>query len=382
MITPRIITAIVEGQQVSGWSTGSIESSLITPADAFVLRMPFSKTAWFTLRNDARITIKADGVTLLDGFIDKRTRRGKAGVLEISGRDRVGRLCDESAPANNYTGMTILEAVRRLCSPWFEPSNVTITNAKNRKLRRGKGKRVAAGNEPVVTINVRVPRRGTVHPGETRMQLIKEILSRSGLVGYSSSDGKEFIIGKPNHTQAPQYLFRLSAPGTHTTDQTEVRDLTITEDSGDRFSMYMCGGVGGQGDTNYGKNVSSNVGVALDNPFNTLDGTGRDFIRPKRMYMPERAFESYGDAQRVADNEKARRDYKRHLVSIEATDMGQMLTPSEITLFCPDTVARVIDEEIELDDTYLVVGCTYNFARDTGDWTTLHCVPTGTEIIL
>jgi prophage tail gpP-like protein len=380
MLTPRIITAIVEGQQVSGWQSGNIESSLITPCDAFTLRMPFSITAWRILRPDARITIKVDGTSLLDGFIDKRVRHGRGGSIEITGRDRLGRLVDESAPATSYDGLTILEAVKRLASPWFEPSGVVISNAKNRRLRRGKGRRVASGNEPVVTINVRVPRRGNVHPGETRMQLIREILSRARLIGYSSSDGKELIIGQPNQTQAPQYLFVLGAPGSSTA--TNVRDLTITEDSGDRYSLYMCGGVGGQSDTNYGKNVSSNIGIAFDNPFNTKDGTGRDFNHPKRMYLPERAFSSFHDAQQVAENEKARRDFKRHQVVVEAADMGQSLATGDITLFAPDTVARVIDEELELDDTYLVISCSYNFARDNGDWTTMHMVPTGTEIII
>lgn len=380
MLTPRIITAIVEGQQVSGWQSGSVESSLITPCDSFVLRMPFSLTAWRILRPDARITFKVDGTSLLDGFIDKRVRQGRAGTIEINGRDRLGRLCDESAPATNYDGLKLLEAVQRLASPWFEPSGVVLSNAKNRRVRRGKGRRVAGGSEPVVTFNVRVPRRGQVHPGETRMQLIKEILSRSRLIGYSSSDGKEFIIGQPNQTQPPQYLFVLGAPGSST--PTTVRDLTITEDSGDRYSMYMCGGVGGQSNTNYGKNVSSNIGIAFDNPFNKIDGTGRDFNHPKRMYLPERAFDSFHDAQAVAENEKSRRDFKRHQVTVEAADMGQSLATGDITLFSPDTVARVIDEELELDDNYLVVSCSYNFSRDTGDWTTMHMVPTGTEIII
>ena len=376
----HVITAIVEGQEVSGWSSGNVESSLITPADAFVLRMPFSFTAWRILRTDARITIKADGTTLLDGFIDKRVRQGRAGVLEIHGRDRVGRLVDESAPAIDYSGMTELEAIRRLVSPWFTPDNVVLSNAKNRRLRRGKGKRVAAGDEPFVTINVKVPRRGQVHPGETRWQLIHEILSRSGHIGYSSSDGKEFVFGQANQTQAPQYLCALAAPDSKS--QTTVRDITITEDSGERYSMYLCAGVGGQGDTNFGRNVTDNRGVAFDNPFNKIDGTGRDFIHPKRMFLPERAYESFGDADRVAANEKARRDMKRHAVSVEMATFGQDLGTSDPTLFAPDTVARVVDEEIELDDKYLVISCSYSFNRNNADRTTMHMVPTGTEIVL
>jgi prophage tail gpP-like protein len=376
----HVVTAIVEGQQIGGWSSGNIESSMVTPADSFVLRMPFSRTAWNALRIDARIAIKADGTALLDGFIDKRVRNGRAGILEVHGRDRVGRLVDESAPAINYSGLTELEAVRRLASPWFSPENVGVQNAKNRRLRRGKGRRAAAGNEPVVTFNVRVPRRGQVHPGETRWHLIHEILSRSGHIGYSSSDGREFIIGKPNQTQAPQYLFALGAPGSKL--KTTVRELTITEDAGDRYSMYLCAGVGGQGDTNYGRNVVDNRGVVFDNPFNRFDGTGRDFIHPKRMFLPERAFDSFADAQQVAANEQARRDFKRHIVSVEAHTFGQDLGTDDPTLFAPDTVARVIDEELGIDDKYVVYSCSYSFNRDNADRTTIHMVPVGTDIIL
>jgi prophage tail gpP-like protein len=375
----HVITAIVEGQQVTGWISGNVQTSMLTPADSFVMRMPFSLRSWNTLRNDARITIQADGITLLDGFIDKRIRHGRGGTLEISGRDRVGRLVDESAPAFNFTGLTIEAAVKRLISPWF--TQLTLTNAKNRRLRRGRGRRIAGGAEPVVTVNVKVPRKGNVHPGETRWQLIHEIVSRSGLIAYSTADGKEFFVGKPNHTQAPQYLFTLPAPGSNFKLCT-VREFTITEDAGERYSMYLCAGVGGQGDTNYGANVVDNRGVAFDNPFNRKDGTGRDFIRHKRMFLPERAFESYKDAQRVAELEQRRRDYKRHLISIEAIGFGQYLVPDQPTLYAPDTVARVVDEEMELDAKYLVVECSYSFDRDQGDRTTLHMVPVGQEIVL
>lgn len=374
------ITAIVEGLQITGFQSGNIESSLITPADAWILRLPASEDAWREVRRDARIVIKADGVTLLTGFVDKRHYSARDRVMEFSGRDVVGRLCDESAPAISYDGMTILEAVRRLASPWFDSGSVVLSDARNRRVRRGKGRRVASGTEPVVTFNVRVPKRGRVHPGEDRWHVIHEILSRAGLLGYASGDGKELIIGKPNQSQAPQYLFRQIAPGSQ--NQNTVRDMDITEDDGDRYSLYLCAGMGGQRDTNYGSNVTDNRGVAFDNPFNTLDGTGRDFLRPKRMFLPERAFEDYADAQRVADNEKARRDYKRHLVTVECDGLGQDLGTGEPTLFATDTTARVIEELLGIDDKYYVVSCSYSFSRDSGDTTTMHMVPTGTEIVL
>lgn len=376
---PRhIITAIVEGQQVSGFISGNIESSLITPADSFVLRLPSSRTAWETFKKGARTVIKADGVTLLDGFVDKRIRKGKARVIEVSGRDRVGRLVDESADAINFTGMRIVDAIKRLASPWFE--EIVLDNGKNRRLRRGRGRRVASGTEPTVTINVKVPRRGNVHPGESRWQLIHEIASRADLIVYSSADGRTLFVGHANQDQAAQYLFCLGAPGSST--QTTVIDMTITEDDGERYSMIMCGGVGGQTPTDYGKNVIDRRGVVFDNIFNRKDGTGRDFVHPKKLYLPERAFDSFHDAQRVAELEQRRRDYKRHLVSVEMLGFGQYLGTSEATLFAPDTVAHVIDEEIGIDDDYQVVECSYSFDHDQADRTTCHCVPKGTNIVL
>lgn len=380
MPASHIMTAIVEGQQIDGWISGNIESSLITPSDRFVMRMPFSRDAYRIMRRGARITIKADRVTLLDGFIDYRDKAGKAGTLEVGGRDRVGRLCDESAPAINYTGMLTLEAVKRLVSPWFDPSGVTLTNARNRRLRRGKGKRVAGANEPTVTINVRVPRQGQVHPGETRWQIIHEIASRQRLIAGSSADGKEFFIGRPNQQQPPQYLFCLPAPGSSTPNT--VLDMRRREDDGERYSEYMVAGVGGQSDTNYGANVNDRRGVTFDNPFNRVDGTGRDFIYPKRMFLPERAFESFHDAQRVAENEQFRRDYKRDVIVVDAETFGQSLDASDVTFFAPDTVAHVIDEEAEIDDLYYIVSCSYSFDRPSADRTTLHMVPVGTEILL
>jgi prophage tail gpP-like protein len=374
------IRVVCNGAQVEGWTGYHVDSSIITPADSFEMRRAFDAQAWNLLRRDSDIRIEIDGVPILRGFIDKRVRSAKAGTMVISGRDRSGRLVDESAPRIDYSGMTIESAIKELASPWF--SRVTLSDARNRTLRRGRGKRVAGGAEPFVTINIRVPRRGQVHPGEKRWQVMHEIAARANLMVWSSADGNEIFVGKPNQTQAPQYLFVHAATGSKT--KATVKDLVITEDDGDRFSLIMCAGVGGQSSTNYGTNVIDNRGVVFDNPFNRIDGTGRDFIHPKRLFLPERDFESYGDAQRVAANDQARRDYKRHVVSVNAGFHGQFLNPDATTLFAPNTVARVIDEEQSpiLDDNYLVVSCSYSSDRDQGETTTLHMVPIGTEIIL
>jgi len=371
------------GERVDGWSGYHVDSSMITAADGFELRRPFDARSWNLLRRGASITIRIDGTAIMRGFIDRRVKNSKAGTMTISGRDRVGRLVDESAPRINYSAMKILPALQELVSPWFD--KVTLSDVRNRTLRVGKGKRLArsqAPAEPTIQIAIRVPRRGVVHPGQTRWQIMHEIASRGSALVYSSADGTEIFFGKPNYAQQPLYLFRRAAP--HSPNSSTVDDMTITEDDGDRYSLIVCGGVGGQSDTNYGKNVIDNRGVAFDNPANRRDGVGRDFLYPKRMYMPERDFESYGDASQVAHNEMARRDYKRHLISVEAPLHGQRYGSDEYTLFAPTTIAHVIDEEQQpiLDGEYLIVSCAYSGQHDQGETTTMHLVPSGTEILL
>lgn len=373
------IRIVTNGAQISGWSGYHVETSMLTPANSFELRRPFDLQAWNLLRRDSDVRIEIDGTCILRGFIGRRNRRAREGTMTVSGRSRAGRLVDEAAPSVHFSGMTILQAFKRLGAPWF--SKFTLSDARDRRLRVGRGKRVAGGKEPVVTINIRVPRRGIVHPGERRAQVMHEIAARAGLIWWASSDGEEIFVGKPNHEQDPQYVFRHIAPNSTATNT--VKDLVVDEDDEDRYSVIMCGGTGGATPDDYGKNVTDRRGVVYDNPLNKIDGTGRDFIHPKRLFMPEKDFDSYADAQRVARNEQIRRDYKRHVVTVEVALHGQFLTPGgSPTIFTHNTVARVIDEELELDDTYLIVDCAYSSERVTGETTTMHMVPTGTEILL
>lgn len=379
------IRVIVNGAVIDGWTGYHVESSLLTPTDAFSMRRPFNAEAWNLLRRDSDVTIQIDGTSILRGFVDRRHKRSKAGTMEISGRDRAGRLVDESAPRIDYSGMTTIAALKELIAPWFD--QVELNGARDRVLRRGKGKgkRIAGGAEPVVDISIRVPRRGVVHPGQTRWQVIHEIASRSSCIAYSSSDGRSIIFGQPNQTQDAQYLLVHAAPANRRGGTEYVTDMEIIEDDGDRFSLLLCAGVGGQSDTNYGRNVIDGRGVAFDNFANRRDGTGRDFIHPKRLFLPEKDFETYGDAQRVADNEQARRDMKRHMVTVNASMHGQFLFPgSPPTLFAPGCIAHVIDEDQSphMEDDYLILSCAYSSERDQGENTTMHMVPRGTEILL
>ena len=371
------IAITIEGKEIAGWIDYEIQSSMIVAADAFSMSRPWDREAWDLCALDSKIRVSIDGVTILDGLIDRRCKRTADGVIEISGRDKVGRLVDESAPSIAYDGLEMTEAIRRLASPWF--GKVVLSDARNRAVRRGKGRRVPAGTEPVV-IQKRAASRGRVHPGESRWKVIEEIVSQAGLICWSSADGRELVVGRPNYAQAPQFLIVHTKPGS--SSRATCKDLQREEDNGDRYSMIVVVGAGGITANDYGDATCHRRGIVVDNE-GTVDGTGRDFKYPKRLIMPERSYESNEEASRVAAREQARRDYRRITVTATMDHHGQYLTTGAPTLFAPNTIARVIDEELEeSEDHYLITECTYRGSRTDGEITTLSLVPTDTEILL
>lgn len=372
------IEVTCEGQFVGGWSEYTIETNMIEPADAFSMRRPMDAKSWELLRRDARIRVFIDGAPVLDGFVDDRFKRTKEGTMEIAGRDRVGRLVQESAPRINYQGLDIVEAVRRLADPWFP--KVSLTDARNRRLRMGKNKgRIPAGNEPII-VKRSSSGAGRVQPGTMRWAVIEEIVSQAGMMCWSSADGTELFLGRPNYNQAPTFAVYNCKPGSPL--RTTVRDLIIGESNGDRYSLIACVGTGGGTEKDFGISVSSRRAVSTDG--DNADGTGRDFLYPKRLLLPEKNFDSNQDAAEIALRESIRREFKRTSYSADMMYHGQWITPVGATIFAPNTVAAIHDEDFDpiYTDDALIYGCTYKRNRDDGESTLLEMIPTTTEIVL
>lgn len=378
MTAPRhVVTVICDQQQIGDWTSYEIESSMIEPADAFSMRRPFSPEAWRILRRDARIRVLIDDAPILDGFIDTRTKRAKDGTLEIGGRDRSGRLVQESAPRINYEGLELTDAIRRLAEPWF--SKVTISDARNRKLRMGKARgRVPADNEPI-TVKRTTKGNGRVQPGTMRWSIIEELCSQAGYICWSSTDGTELFVGQPNNGQRPTFLVKKSKGAGAPSD---CLDLIQVEDNGDRYSLIAVVGTGGATEIDFGVAVSSRRAYVTDNEDNVTDGTGRDFQYPKRLMMPEKHFDSLEEASRAAEREQWRRDFKRITYSATMPFHGQWIGSSRATLFAPNTVAAVVDEDHSpvLEDEAMIYACTYS-RSSAGETTIVEMVPTGTAIV-
>ncbi len=400
------VSVVVNGRGVLEWSEYQIETSLIEPADSFNLSRAFDFDAWNTCRLDARVRVLVDGQPRIDGFIDTRSKRGKDGTMTIAGRCRAGRLVQESAPRSAYGGKTLQDVIDALVKPWFD--RVTFSGTRNRKVTLGRGSKVAgdsdalslrrggrgkakAAVDPIKALFAKPSKSSRIDPGRPRWAVIEETISRAGLCAWSSADGKELIVGKPDQSQPTTFLFRHAANGR----QSNVLELDYEESNLDRFSMYIALGSGLSGSADYGA-AGSRSGVAYDfdagtkrgpSPFGSFggpsqrDGTGRDFFYPKWLILAEQGARDNAEAKRIAEREQARRDFKRTSLSITAPYHGQDLGNGQLTMFAIDTMARVIDEDTSMDDDFLIYAVTLKSSRNDGETTTIQMVPRGTEVV-
>ena len=370
MAREHAISVVIGGREIRGWTSYDISISMIDPVDRFTLELPFDREAWDLCKPDRPIRVLIDSVVVVDGFLDEREIPDSSETLRISGRDRCGRMVQESAPGIDFTGLDLLTLVGRLAAPYFDV--VTLSNARNRQVLRGKGKKARAGNEPVFVTTAKKGGGRRIEPGQTRWQVIEDLCHQAEILCWSAGDGRELILGKPNYDQAVQFRFFQPRANSPRPELSNVLGLGIKESVGDRYSEIIVVGSGGGTTANYGTAVAQRAGRAVDD---------RDFSLPKRLVL-EKSVSSSAEAQAYAEREMNLRNSKGRTVTIRVPLHGQILGGQSYTIFAPDLLCSIEDERIGMIETWLIVGCTYRSSRTGGEETTLDLVPRGQELSL
>lgn len=372
------VSITIGGKQIDGWTSYEISASMREAVDHFSLARPFDPATYRLLGTDVEVAIKIDDVFVIVGYIDKvhkTSARGES-TITIEGRDKVGRLVQESAPTIAYDGIDFVAVATQLAAPWF--GKVSLSGARDRIVRLGKrGRHAAAGNEALV---VKVKKKTWQHePGQSRFKIINDLASEAGYMVWSSCDGKELIIGVPNQTQGAQYL--ITNPGNDSDLFPTAMTLAFEDSITDSFSLIMALGSGRGDAANYGASTVSRRDIVRDGT--AIDGTGHDFIRPKRLIMADRTLLNPEEAHQHALREMNRRDFNKHKVTATMPGHGQITGGTSPTLFAPNTIARVVDDEQDLpiDAAYIVYECRYRGSRDAGETTDLSLVPRGTVFV-
>ena len=188
------------------------------------------------------------------------------------------------------------------------------------------------------------------------------------------------MVGQPNYDQVPQFRFFYPREGSPRAGEGNAQGIGLRDSTGDRYSRIVVVGSGQGTKEDYGATVASRSGQALNNPARP-DGEGLDFSAPKRLVI-ERAVQSAAEARAEAEREMARRDAAGHVVTVRAAGHGQVVAGLYPTLFAPDLMAWVEDEDLGIAGAYLVTACTYRCTRDGGEETVLELVRKGAPLSL
>ncbi len=390
MATPNhTISAVIDGNEIEGWQSYQFEESLEL-ANTFSMTIPFSREVWDLVKPDRTIQILIDGIPKLNGYIDDRDLPEGDEVITISGRDRSGRLVQDSAPGVSFAGLGIIDVTKKLIEPW--DFSAVFTNERNRRISLGHGakakghrKRTAnrftgkarqfRGSDEALRLNSHV---GTqIEPGQTRGQVITTLATQAGYLVWPSADGREIIVGEPDYDQDVQFVFFMPAAGSDRTDESSCLGMGVRDSTGDMYSRVIVLGAGTGTDANYGSSVSSRRAETRDNPFDP-EGVGRRFAAPKRLII-SRPVQSVAEAQEIADREFGRREAQCHMLTVRASGHGQIYSGEAPTLFSPDTLALCEDERTGTAGIYLVTKCSFQSSR-SGEETILTLVKSGADL--
>jgi prophage tail gpP-like protein len=384
--TEHRVTVRAGKRLIENWTSYDVSADMLQPADQFALQLgpadpigqEFGKI-WKAVAPDTLVEILLDDVPIMTGYIDDRSGSSDAGgdTIAINGRDKAGRLVDESMPLVGFNGLSIQDLALVVGSPWF--TRVDLSNDTNRKLVIGAGRGAKGGRvmkDPDRTRgDVRYYRK--VEPGETRWNVLSHFLHENDMLAWAAADGQTLIIGQANHNQAPTFYFFNAAEGSRRQAQANCASFRVMESVGERYSQIITMGSNAGSAKDYGEKVTKRKGVASDGP--GLKGIGKDFSHRKILLLADDAIKDDGQAQTRAVREMRERDAKGHEIQLTVFGHSQQRADARApSLYAFDTVAFVESEVFDIHGLYLITSVRFHRDRANGETTELTLVPKGT----
>ena len=305
--TPAHDVRIVVGSskyELTNWVAYDIESSLLTPADAFsfTISNPQGRHSADVSKFDP-VQVLVDGTVQMDGYVDGirlQSSPDSGSTMEIVGRDRFGQLVDVSADPQTIRNLDLGQIAAKLGAPFvtqweydnesnrqrllvararagrYQPlnakqkkdrlinalvkillppdqrtaANIARAPAKEAAVRRAlikadasRAKSLAAAKANLAKIRAEVFPTIKVEPGDSPMSVIVKAAQRSELLVWLAADGRG-IIARPNYDQPA--LFSLWHYPLTSTDRrfNNVRDIAWALDGSKQFAEYRIAGHG------------------------------------------------------------------------------------------------------------------------------------------
>jgi len=243
------VEIVVGGRSHSGWTRYSIDSDLITPADAWQVSVSQAEiNVPAEIVPGATVHVRVGGESVMVGQLDDRHHHiGKsAHTLELSGRDGAAALLDSSAPIFSGQDMTLEQIVAKMVRP-FGVIKIRI-DADRTMLRE----------------------RVSVEPGESAWDALRRAAEANGLWPWFEPDGT-LVVGGPDYSTPPvaSLIMRIDGQGNNIVDADEKRSIV------DRFSQVTVLGqahaAGAHEGSNAVKAVVKDDGVTVHRPKIVVD---------------------------------------------------------------------------------------------------------------
>jgi prophage tail gpP-like protein len=385
------VTLIVEGRELETPMDYSVDIDLLTPSDSLEFTLPLDAETLSRVPLDGEVQFVIDDAVVFTGYVETVAATPES-TIRVTALDKCGRLVAESVDGAGFSaqGRGMREAIELIAGPWFP--DIVFSNAEDRRLRLGRGSKARTGTEPALTFRDALESVQYIEAGTTRWEALERILRAFQLLAWSSGDGSTLVVARPNYDQEPQYeLFETRAVS-------NVKSMSFAKSNAGRYAQIEVSGSGFPPGIPPPPRVQvtpgvaaprfvshNNLGVIFDGP--NGDGTGGDFLRPKRLFVVSEAL-NRGEAQIEAERYLSRSRAKAREITVTAADHGQVREGTQYrTLYTTDTVSRIYktidaapgdDAEAELvNASFYCTQVTHEGSRDTEE-TTLHFVPMGT----
>lgn len=318
------------------WDGWSVESDLLTPADAFELELYTRDSGPIPtqLQEGAPCTLSLSNDRVLSGVVDEIeldiSRQNR--TIRITGRDNAAALVDCSTPFVSMREVGLADIIKEVVKPLgIAQIEIRAASSKTRK-------------------------RVQIEPGQSAWEVLLQVAEANGLWPWFEPDGR-LVVGGPDYSSAPVATLILRNDG----QGNNVQRLSVRRSMPGRYSQVTVLGQHGQYDNDgYDSSRGKLKTVVSD-----------DVLARRGIFRPKVVVDSSCENQDMsqARARKLLADSRLEGLEIRAVVMGHRAGNGAV--WAPGQRINVFSEPHGLNATYFLMARTLRLTRREGAITEL-----------